>query len=49
MIVLEAAHVGEELSKASGFFLACAEFTSFGIADQGNAALAAITTGCLNC
>ena len=48
VVVLEATLVGEELSKASGFFLACADFTSFGIADQGNAALAAINTGCLD-
>ena len=49
MFVQEATFVGEELSKAGGFFLGCAKFTSFGIADQGNAALVAITTGCFFC
>ena len=49
IVVLEATFVGEELSKASGFFLACAEFTSFGIADQGMLQLVAIPLGCLIC
>ena len=49
IVVLEATLGGEEFFKASGLFLAGAKFTSLGIADQGDAALATITTGCLDC